>query len=172
MCSLTSWPLHFNPEVTYQSRKELRQVKTSSGTMAQSVITLLNLASRTLRVSTTSPGARVEVMFSWSLSAMTGSLSRLVKYWQGQRRQRQRERERSEIQCFPKDFMRLLNYFNSKMNWISTDERIKNNDENEWDLNCMHMINIYSHNLNYGWPPLSNSQCMANIRVENHWANR
>lgn len=34
--------------------KELRQVKMSSGTMAQSVITLLNFDSSTLRVSTPS----------------------------------------------------------------------------------------------------------------------
>lgn len=60
-------------------KKELRQVQISRGNIAHSVITLLNLASRTLR---RSPAASV-----WLVEESTGgSFRRLVKYY--------RERER------------------------------------------------------------------------------
>lgn len=57
--------------------KELRQVKTSSGTMAHSVITLLNFDCSTLRVSTPS---KLMLPVGGGGVAADGSLSRLVKY--------------------------------------------------------------------------------------------
>lgn len=56
--------------------KELRQVKMSSGTMAHSVITLLNLDSSTLRES---PSLKVPFTV-WLAAAVEGSFSLLVKY--------------------------------------------------------------------------------------------
>lgn len=56
--------------------KELRQVKMSSGTMAHSVITLLNLDSSTLRESPS-----IKVPFTvWLTAPVGGSFSLLVKY--------------------------------------------------------------------------------------------
>ena len=57
--------------------KELRQVKISSGTMAHSVITLLNFDSRILRVS----DEAASVMLAVWLRDRSWSFSLLVKYW-------------------------------------------------------------------------------------------
>ncbi len=54
---------------------ELRQVKTSRGTIAHSVITLLNLACKTLRETPT-------VALPETFAPLTGSARRLVKYCQ------------------------------------------------------------------------------------------
>ncbi len=54
---------------------ELRQVKTSRGTIAHSVITLLNLACKTLRGTST-------VALPDTFAPLTGSARRLVKYCQ------------------------------------------------------------------------------------------
>lgn len=64
-------------------------MKMSSGTMAHSVITLLNLDSSTLRESQS-----FQVSFSVWLTAPVGeSLSLLVKYWR-------RRRERDHCMCW------------------------------------------------------------------------
>lgn len=62
-----------------ERRKELRQVKTSRGSMAHNVITLLNLASSTLRCS--APAA-VQLVGS---SRCVAFFRRLVKYWSDRR---------------------------------------------------------------------------------------
>lgn len=56
-------------------RKELRQVQMRSGSIAHSVITLLNLASRTLRCSSAASVSLAEELTSEE------SFRRLVKYW-------------------------------------------------------------------------------------------
>lgn len=55
-------------------RAELRQVNTSRGTIAQSVITLLNLACKTLRGAST-------VALAEKFASFKGSARRLVKYY-------------------------------------------------------------------------------------------
>lgn len=69
-CSSDSW--------TYKlCRNELRQVNTSNGTIEHRVITLLNFASKTLRVSKLLP---VSFTKGFSMSEVAGSFRRPVKY--------------------------------------------------------------------------------------------